>query len=343
VQNLFEKLREARTIQVSIEARFITVNTGFLSQIGVDLDFYFNIGSEVGGPSGGSATTTDPFTGAQVPLRNPSSWTQAGYNPDAWSNRVSPVNLNQASTVFANVFNQSTNVPNGIGTLITAPAMSIAGTFLDDLQVDFLIQATQAHSSTRTLTAPRITLSNGQRAYVSVATQQAYIAGVEPVVSENTSGLQPVINYAPTGTVLDVDATVSHDRRYVTITLRPQVTSLNGAIREVPVVSGDSIAFVGLPNLTVQQLETTVSVPDGGTLLIGGQKLSGEIEREMGVPVISKLPVINRAFTNKGKLRDESTLLILVKPTIIIQDEAEKDPRLRKEIPAVEKGLSHTY
>lgn len=354
VQKLISRLREMRTIQVSIEARFITVNTGFLSQIGVDLDFYFNIGSSIGGPvtvdpiSGAalanpSSTTTDPFTGGTLPIRGTSSWNQAGNNADASLRKMSPIGVTQNSTTFANVFNQQTNVPNGIGTLVAAPAMSVVGTFLDDLQVDFLIQATQAHSSTRTLTAPRVTLYNGQRAFVSVATQQAFIAGVEAIVSDNTSGLQPIINYAPTGTLLDVDATVSHDRRYVTMTLRPQVTTLNGAIREVPVISGGSAVAIGLPNITMQQIQTTVSVPDGGTLLIGGQKLSGEVEREMGVPVISKLPVINRAFTNKGKLRDEQTLLILVKPTIIIQAEAERDVRNHTEQPAFAPGLSYTY
>ncbi len=338
VQKLISRLREMRTIQVSIEARFITVNTGFLSQIGVDLDFYFNIGSEIGG----GGTTTDPFTGATVPVRGPSTWNQNGNNADASLRKVSPFGATQNSTTFANVFNQSTNVPGGIGSMVSAPAMSVAGTFLDDLQVDFLIQATQAHSSTRTLTAPRVTLFNGQRAYVNVATQQAFISGVEPFVSENTSALRPIIAYAPTGQMLDVDATVSHDRRYVTMTLRPQVTSLNG-MGNTTIASGGNVVTIGLPNMTMQMIETTVSVPDGGTLLIGGQKLSGEVEKEMGVPVVSKLPVINRAFTNKGKLRDEQTLLILVKPTIIIQAEAERDENIHTEEPAFAPGLSTTF
>ncbi|MBN1553438.1 MAG: hypothetical protein JXA11_01740 [Phycisphaerae bacterium] len=353
VQKLIARLREMRTIQISVEARFITVNTGFLSQIGVDLDFYFNIGSNIGGPSTVNPLTgaamapnsrvTDPWTNNAIPIRNTSTWNQAGNNADASLRKVSPIGATQQSMNFANVFGAQTNVPNGIGTVVAQPAMSIVGTFLDDLQVDFLIQATQAHSSTRTLTAPRVTLFNGQRAYVSVSTSQAFIAGVEPYVSENTSALRPIINYIPTGAALDVDATVSHDRRYVTMTLRPWVSTLNGSIREVPVFSGGGGLLIGLPNVTTQLIETTVSVPDGGTLLIGGQKLSGEVEREMGVPVISKLPIINRAFTNKGKLRDEQTLLILVKPTIIIQAEAEQDRNLRNEQPAYQPGLSYSY
>ena len=72
------------------------------------------------------------------------------------------------------------------------------------------------------------------------------------------------------------------------------------------------------------QINTTVSVPDGGTLLLGGQTLAGEIEREAGVPVLSKIPFLKRLFTNRSMAKDEQVLLILVKPTIVIQREQEQ-------------------
>ena len=43
--NLLEQLRETRAIQVTIETRFLTVQRNFLEDIGVDLDFFFNINS----------------------------------------------------------------------------------------------------------------------------------------------------------------------------------------------------------------------------------------------------------------------------------------------------------
>ena len=59
--------------------------------------------------------------------------------------------------------------------------------------------------------------------------------------------------------------------------------------------------------------------------MIGGQKIADEVEIEVGVPLLSKIPVINRAFTNRSKVRDERTLLILVRPQIIIQTEQEQE------------------
>ena len=43
----------------------------------------------------------------------------------------------------------------------------------------------------------------------------------------------------------------------------------------------------------------------------------------MGAPLLNKIPILNRLFSNRGKVRDESTLLILIKPKIIIQQEEE--------------------
>jgi type II secretory pathway component GspD/PulD (secretin) len=40
--------------------------------------------------------------------------------------------------------------------------------------------------------------------------------------------------------------------------------------------------------------------------------------------VLSKIPFLKRLFTNRSTAKDEQILLILVKPTIIIQREAEQ-------------------
>jgi len=66
-------------------------------------------------------------------------------------------------------------------------------------------------------------------------------------------------------------------------------------------------------------------VPDGGTLLIGGQKLGAEVNMESGVPGLSKVPIVGRLFSARSKVKDQDVLLVLVKPTIILQHEAERE------------------
>jgi general secretion pathway protein D len=69
---------------------------------------------------------------------------------------------------------------------------------------------------------------------------------------------------------------------------------------------------------------TTVSVPDGGTVLLGGIKRLSEGRKEIGVPLLSKVPYINRLFKNVGIGRETDSLMMMFTPRIIIQEEEEE-------------------
>jgi general secretion pathway protein D len=67
-----------------------------------------------------------------------------------------------------------------------------------------------------------------------------------------------------------------------------------------------------------------VTVPDGGTVVMGGLKRMSEGRLEYGPPVLSKIPYINRLFRNVGYGRSGTSILIMVTPRIIIQEEEEE-------------------
>ena len=69
---------------------------------------------------------------------------------------------------------------------------------------------------------------------------------------------------------------------------------------------------------------TTVAVPDGGTVLLGGIKRLREGRSERGVPILSKVPWISRLFKNVGIGREAQSLMMMVTPRIIIQEEEEE-------------------
>ena len=74
------------------------------------------------------------------------------------------------------------------------------------------------------------------------------------------------------------------------------------------------------------------SVPDGGTVLMGGIKRMREGRNEYGVPILSKIPYVNRLFKNVGIARTTQSLMLMVTPRIIIQEE-EEDKLLGQETP----------
>jgi general secretion pathway protein D len=322
IEGLLEQLRETRAIQITVETRFLTVQRNFLEDVGFDFDFIFNGNNPLQkyDPTGGA----DPNAVAKVP------------GTGSWS--AVPVINNSSS--FTGPGTVTTGAPGTLNREFTAiNGLTAAGTFLDDFQVSFLIRATQAQRQTTLLTAPRLTLFNGQTAYVLVAVQQPYVSDLQPVVGTQAVAFDPTISTVNSGVMLQVQATVSADRKYVTMTLQPTLQTLLALVNfsfqqsnnTTGVTSGGQLintsagsGIIQEPVTQITQVSTSVSVPDGGTLLLGGQTIAGETELEAGVPVLSKIPFLKRLFTNKSTAKDEQVLLILVKPTIIIQRELEE-------------------
>jgi type II secretory pathway component GspD/PulD (secretin) len=353
IRDLLSQMREARAIQVAIEARFITVASNYLEEVGLDLDVILNNGNA--GFDRDPFGAIDPATGGRLliprefsrlgvlPATTPSGLPLGGILPGQpygspglvpahgqvapHSSQFTPIPILNNSIDIASAANATTNVPGSFGGGGLTPAFQIFGSFLDNIQVDFLLRATKADSRSTLLTAPRITMFNGQRGNISVTQTQAFISDLEPVVAEAAGAQDPEVSTVSSGIVLDVQPFVSADRRYVSMTLVPALSRILG-IETFAVVSGAQTVqggFLQLPNVEVTQINTSVMIPDRGTVLIGGQTLSGEIEIEAGVPVLSDIPGIKRAFTNKTFVKDDQTLLILVQPTIMLQHEVEEE------------------
>lgn len=79
--------------------------------------------------------------------------------------------------------------------------------------------------------------------------------------------------------------------------------------------------LIQLPTFAFTSVTTTVSVPDGGTILLGGIKRMSEGRVEPGVPLLSKIPYVSRLFHNVTIGRESSSLMLMVTPRIIIQEE----------------------
>ena len=319
IAKLLKDLRKALGHQVAIEARFLLVTENFLEDIGLDIDFTIRLGGKWRHPTIGALTGT-PYPG---------------------------ISFDQGSS--ATVAPDPTGVPGTLGG--GAPlGMHLTGgwgSILDDLQVNFLLRATQAHRDATSLTAPKITVLTGESAALRVQRTIRYARNIEAETREagEWAGRAAwTVNYEtgaiPTGTILNITPTITPDKRNVLLNIVAELRDFLGWRRqavESPIfgIEGAREAYViEFPETEISRVQTRVSVPDGGTLLLGGQKVTGEVEKEAGVPILSKIPLIGRAFTNRSKVKDEKILLILVKPTIILREEAEAEA-----IAAMESGF----
>ncbi len=93
---------------------------------------------------------------------------------------------------------------------------------------------------------------------------------------------------------------------------------------------------VQLPSFQFSTVGTTVSVPDGGSALLGGVKRNSMGRTERGVPILGRLPGIGRGFNNRGIGRDSSVGMTSVTTTII--DLREMDEQILGEAAAARLG-----
>jgi general secretion pathway protein D len=188
------------------------------------------------------------------------------------------------------------------------------------------------------MAAPKLTVLSGEAASMQVMTDtvialppdvgsQVFPGGISGTGAEQF--ILPNFEILQTGTTLSITPIISPDKKHVLLNIMVTLNDFLGLKTynlETPLPDGGVQEYKQeLPETEMSQVMTRVSVPDGATLLLGGQKVTAEVEREAGVPVMAKLPIIGRLFSNRSKIKDQKILLILVKPTIILQEERDAE------------------
>lgn len=338
IADLLEQLRRLQDLQVTIEVRFITVSDRFFERIGIDFDFSIDDNTGLN-----PLRDQIPTAGAGAPPLSPFDDTGRSFSVG--------INENGPTADLDFKFNEgsfSASAPT-FGGFDAGSAANFGFAILSDIEVFFLLQAAQGDDRTNVLQAPKVTLFNGQQATIIDSSFRPFVTSVIPVVGDFAAAHQPVIVVLSEGTMMSVQAVVSSDRRFVRLTLVPffsqigdvetftfsgSVTTNSGTVTQDPsnpdqnVTSGATRTVSGttvqLPTLATTTVTTTVSVPDGGTVLLGGIKRLREGRTERGLPLVSKIPYISRLFTNVGIGRDAQSLMMMVTPRIIIQEEEEE-------------------
>lgn len=318
------KLRSYTGTMVSVIARFVAAYDDFLDDVGVDIinranailagtDYRVTDYRLVGESSG---TIAQPDIG-------PGFLTQESARLEAYDLR--------AQTFHTLLKYDPLAAATGVGTtagsdplsnrLTSQGGLGLQYQWIGEQALQMVLHALHKGQKATLVHAPRVTVFNTQRSHVMFLTQMAYIMDYEPQVSTMAAAYDPVIGILTHGAVLDVRPIVSNDRRYVTMELRPSFAELQG-FRRVDIRPGFNI-LLDLPWVVLQKAETTVTIPDRGTLMISGFKDLVMKDLRSGVPFVENVPILNFFFSRKAKADEKRRLMILVTPEIM--DLAEKE------------------
>jgi len=107
--------------------------------------------------------------------------------------------------------------------------------------------------------------------------------------------------------------------------LRSLLFAASGVLLSACAAWAQPATTLQLPEFHYTTVNTTVSVPDGGTVLLGGIKRASEQRIENGVPVLGKVPGLGRLFNNNaiGKTTSAGNMSVTARIIILEEEEAK--------------------
>jgi hypothetical protein len=207
---------------------------------------------------------------------------------------------------------------------------------LDEKQVRKFLEAVQGDIRSNVMQAPRMTVNDGQEANFRSTEQQHFVTDINTVREGGRLAVCPKTQTFSTGVELSVRPKIQAEKRTVVINLKANLTSLDSErVSLFPVVipvtpvgkDGKSekpvvfTQYLQQPHFTTLSIQEELTIPDGGSVLLGGWKRVSTGRNEFGPPVLSKVPYVGRLFTTVGYSRSVENVLMMVTARIITLEE----------------------
>jgi len=201
------------------------------------------------------------------------------------------------------------------------PALSgltIYGTIGD--AVSYFVRAIDERSNFKILARPAVYTANNKRAVISSGQR---VPVPQSTLSNLTTGTTGGIITNNSSTA--VAATVGYEDVELRLEVIPLINSNNEVTLKVAQINdtlGANVNISGnqVPIVNSQRITTTVTIPSGATIILGGLIQDKVTKDNNGIPYLMDVPVLGNLFktTTNNKERDE--LLVFIQPTVVNDD-----------------------
>lgn len=183
--------------------------------------------------------------------------------------------------------------------LLNAGSSGNRGFFFEVVNSDFTaaLNLLSEQGRVRTLSTPQLLALENQEASVIVGDRQGF--RVTTTINQITT---ESIEFLESGVILRVIPWVDTDGR-IMMDIHPEVS--NGTIVD------------GIPSQTTTEVTTRLLVPSGKTVFIGGLMKRKLTERNQGVPVLKRIPLLGKLFSNNVQVGVYTETIVLITPHIV--------------------------
>ncbi|HWX19037.1 MAG TPA: secretin N-terminal domain-containing protein [Candidatus Binatia bacterium] len=203
------------------------------------------------------------------------------------------------------------NAPGLIASLSKGAFFQPSMAFLNADGVGAVLSFLNTYAETKVISAPRTVTLDNEPASIEVGTMFP-IVNVTAGTANTTGGSQ--VTYSNLTVKLDVTPRISANN-YVNLKVKPTILRLGDAVTSTIANQVNSVN-----EFFTRQIQTTVLIPSGNTLVMGGL-IDDNVHREnRKVPVLGDIPGLGFFFRWDSNNRVKDNLIVFVTPTIV-QDE----------------------
>lgn len=357
VEEIVSAITATEPAMVLVEVRMIKTQERVLKELGFDwLLGEFSLGGSgltPGAPAGvlsGGALNPDNFFDMSLP---PGEYFQRALTAGNRSGNEAII----GDSIDDLLLEQSQGFSRGSA---RAPGILWANGKLNNTDLTMLMRGLDRKKGVDLVASPATATRSGQQSTIEIIRELIYPTEYEPPELPNTIStpvlvdfdtgdvevgqppLVPITPATPTsfetravGVVLDVLPTVSADRHYVDLALKPSVTDFDGFINYgTPITSAAPGAIGGfglgtpepvevtsneilMPVFSVMRTETNLTVADGATVVIGGMLQEKLQKVEDKTKVLGDLPVVGRMFQSHAYAPVRTAVVFLVTVKVV--------------------------
>lgn len=180
-----------------------------------------------------------------------------------------------------------------------------------------LLKAFADDSRVSILSTPRLMVKSGEEASIDVGTEVPTITArqTSPQQTDGNTGLLQSIQYRKTGIILSVKPTVYSDDR-VDIELNQEVSEA------LPLGADDT---TGSPSIFNRSVKTSLSLRDGGSIVLGGLMSNRTTTSGNGIPYLKDVPLVGNLFKSQSHKKNKTELVLMIVPYIVGSDQRAQE------------------
>ena len=173
---------------------------------------------------------------------------------------------------------------------------------------------------------PRLLVKSGETASIDVGNEVPVITRVSDSdqQTDGTTNILREVSYRKTGVQLEIKPLVQANG-LVDLQISQQLSEARP--------SADT-SLAGSPTILNRQISTSLTLRDGGSLVMGGLISGNQSAGQSGVPGLGRLPGVGRMFRTESVQEDRTELMVMVTPYVIADHEEgwELTRRLREQL-----------